>query len=324
MPGGKDKILGPQGTGTLDDSSKLTKSARDRFCAEVIGLLNTGNADGLGLSKINPLLVLPVPPIPGPPLPGLDGKTSPAFWFDPQPFANLAIPALLDPQGAYQTIILDKLYAPLVNVLNLNGDIPAAPVVDPTIFIDLSKFPRLTLGDIPGILAELSVLIPLSQIPPAIGPKLILKEDFGIGDLQIPDLLKIFASVPSIPNIGVSLPEIPIPEIPNPGFPPAFVLGDIALGLFSAPAIVIPQILGDITIDLDPLAILKKIIQIIIDIILKILQKIGILFGGIQLLAATLAVIIKNLAGMILCDAIGSLLGTGLMVKIVGNLVGLS
>jgi len=69
---------------------------------------------------------------------------------------------------------------------------------------------------------------------------------------------------------------------------------------------------------------IKKIIKIIIDLLLKVLEPIILLIAGIQLLAASLTVIIKNLAGMLLCDILGSLFGTGAMVKIVGKLVGLS
>ena len=285
MPGGKDKILGPQGTGTVDDKGVLTRSARNRFGLEVIALLNTGNVDGLGLSKINPLLPLPIPPIPGPLVPSISTGKTPLFWFDAQPFANLSIPAILNPDGAYQKLILDGLYAPLVGALNLDGNTPAAPVFDPTIFIDLKKFPNIELPDIPNILAELTVLISLSQIPPGIGAKLILFEDFGISDLQIPEILKLVLGTLSIPNIVPKIPEIPIPSVPNPGIP-NFIIDDLALGIFKIPALVIPQIIGEVSIDFDPLAIIKKIIKIIIDLLLKVLEPIILLIAGIQLLAA--------------------------------------
>ena len=68
---------------------------------------------------------------------------------------------------------------------------------------------------------------------------------------------------------------------------------------------------------------IKKIIQIIIDIILALLKALGI-FGLPKLLLATLMVIVKDLAVMLLCVVVGKLLGTGGIVKIVGTLGGLA
>jgi hypothetical protein len=323
MPVGQDKILGPKGANMMGDDGKLTKAARERFCTEVLALQVAGNANGLGISKFNPLLPIPIPPIPGPPLPSINGP-SPLFWFKPEPWALLSAPAVLNPDGAYQKLIVDGLYAPLVKMLNLDGKTSLGPVFDPTIFLDLSKFPDLKIPDLPGILAQLVVLGNLSQILPLPGipAKLILLTDFGIGDPKLVIDLVPLILAPPIPKPPI--PEIPLPpspSVPNPGLP-SFFLPDLVLGLFKLPLTIFPQLIGDISIDLDPLALIVKIIKIIVDFILSLLK--DLFLAPLTLLAATLSIIIKNLAGMILCDLVGSLLGTGAIVKIVGSLVGLA
>lgn len=326
MPVGQDKILGPVGANMVGDDGKLTKAARTRFVTEVLALQVAGNENGLGISKFNPLLPIPIPPIPGPPCPHPSG-ISPLLWFKPEPWAALSAPAVLNPDGAYQKLIVDGLYAPLVKMLNLDGKTSLGPIFDPTIFLDLSKpaFRDLKIPDLPGILAQLVVLGNLSQILPlpGIAAKAILLADFGIGDPKLVIDLVPLILAPPIPKPPIpEIPLPPIPDLPNPGLP-SFFLPELALSIFKIPLLVFPQIIGELVdINIDPLALIMKIIKIIIDIILSLLK--NLIIAPLTLLAASLAIIIKNLAGMILCDLLGSLFGTGALVKIVGSLVGLS
>lgn len=325
MPVGQDKILGPAGAGMMGDDNKLTKKAKERFVTEVLALQVAGNENGMGISKFNPLLPVPLLPIPGPPMPSINGP-SPLFWFKPEPWALLSAPAVLNPDGAYQKLIVTGLYEPLCKMLNLDGKTSLGPVFDPTIFLDLTKpkFQGLKIPDLPGILAQLVVLGNLSQILPlpGIAAKAILLGDFGIGDPKLViDLVPLILS-PPIPKPPIpEIPLPPIPSVPNPGLP-SFFLPDLALGLFKLPLTIFPQLIGDISLDIDPLALILKIIKIIVDFILSLLK--DLFLAPLTLLAATLTIIVKNLAGMILCDLIGSLLGTGALVKIVASLVGLT
>ncbi len=226
MPVGQDKILGPAGANMMGDDGKLTNAARERFVTEVLALQVAGNANGLGISKFNPLLPIPIPPIPGPPLPSINGP-SPLFWFKPEPWALLSAPAVLNPDGAYQKLIVDGFYQPLVKMLNLDGKTSLGPIFDPTIFLDLTKpkFRDLKIPDLPGILAQLVVLGNLSQILPLPGlaAKAILLGDFGIGDPKlVVDLVPLILA-PPIPKPPIpEIPLPPIPPVPNPGLPSFF------------------------------------------------------------------------------------------------------
>lgn len=308
------------------DDGKLTKKAKERFCIEVLTLQAGGNENGLGISKFNPLLPIPLAPIPGPLLPSVNGPV-PLFWFKPEPFALLSAPAVLNPDGAYQKLIVGGFYEPLCKMLNLDGKTSLGPIFDPTIFLDLTKpkFQGLKIPDLPGILAQLVVLGNLSQILPlpGVAAKLILLEDFGIGDPKLAVDLVPLILAPPIPKPPIpEIPLPPIPSVPNPGLP-SFFLPDLVLGIFKLPLVIFPQLIGELAdISLDPLALIVKIVKIIIDFILSLLK--DILLAPLTLLAATLTIIVKNLAGMILCDLIGSLFGTGALVKIVASLVGLT
>jgi hypothetical protein len=325
---GTDKILGPNGAGILDNGGKLTQSARDRFISEVILLQMNGNENGMGISKFNPLLPIPIPPVGGPNVPSLNilgPKTQPLFWFSPDPFALLSQPILNDKKGIYQKIWLDGVYEPLAAALNLSGKTMLGPVIDPTIVIDLSmdKFKGLSLDKLPQIMAEIFIQVALANVPTtAPAAKIKLYADFGIGDPKIPDLISLLTAppIPAVPSFSLPTP----PDIPNPsGMSVNFTFPNVFLELMKAPLIVLPQIVTKISINLDPLGLLKAIFQLLVAI-LELAYAALQISGAPSLLMATLVVIIKNLAGILLCDAIGSLLGTGLMVKIIANLVGLS
>jgi hypothetical protein len=324
---GTDKILGPKGANMIGDDGELTDAARNKFVVDVASMLTLGNEDGLTLQKTSPLWVIPTPPIPGPPLVIDILKPEPEFlfWFKPQPFALLSIPMLSDKEKDYQKLIIDTLYAPLVKMLNLNGKTSLGPIIDPSIVVDLSKFPNLMIPDLPKLMADIFIQVTAANIPStAVAAKLKLWDDFGIGDPKVLDLIDLLLKVPDLSPPGFSIPSIPIPPVPNLG-PPSFILPDLILGILTIPLDLIGQLMGLITApDIDPIALLKKILQLIIDIILSLLEKLGMLVGLPKLLSATIAVIIKNLAGMLLCDVVGSLLGTGVIVKVVAGLTGVT
>lgn len=327
---GTDKVLGPGGVGMLDGSEKLTKAARAKFVADVLGIMVGGNEDGMGLTHTLPPLPLPVFPVPGPQV-ILNPLTNPAgesfFWFKPEPLALALTPILLKEDGEYQKLIVDSLFQPLVKMLNIAGGTNLGPIIDPTIVVDLSKFPNLTIPDLPPLMAKIFVQVALSapSAPPPGIPvaKLKLLNDFGIGDAKVLDLIKL--AVPpappdlSPPSFPIPVPALPIPKagISIPNFP------DLALGIFKIPIALIGQLMSLITApSLDPMALILKIIKLIADIILALLKALGIV-GLPKLLLATIMVIVKDMAVMLLCDVIGKLLGTGLLVKIVGTLGGL-
>jgi hypothetical protein len=328
MPVGQDLILGPKGANVISNDGKLTPSARQKFILEVLALSAGGNASGLGLSRTSPLLPIPIPPIPGPSLPGPMGS-SPLFWFKPDPFALLSAPYITRSNSQYQKLIIDGLYEPLAKMLNVAGKTSLGPVFDPTIFLDTgaSKFRDLRLPDLPGILVQLVTLGGLAQILPSPGTaaKIILAADFGIADPKITaDLIPLILAspIPALPTIVIPTP--PIPSIPNPGIS-NFFLPEFFLGLFKLPLQIFPALIGElISISIDPLALIGKIVTMMIDLILKLLNRAEMLVAPLTLFAASICVLIKNLAGMILCDLIGILFGTGLMVKIVGSLAGLT
>lgn len=325
---GVAKILGPMGANMISDGGKLTKAAREKFTIDVLSLLAGGNEEGVGLQKTSPLFVLPCPPIPGPDLvlSLVNPEPEPLFWFKPEPLAFLSTPIIIDPEKAYQKLIVDTLYEPLVKMMNLDGK-PGTlgPIIDPTIAIDLSKFPNISIPDLPGIMAEIFVLTAAANIPStAIAAKLKLFDTFGIGDPIVLQLIPLLTKVPDLSPPSFSIPSIPLPPVPNLGIP-SFVLPDLILGLLTIPLKLIGQLMGLITSPgFDPLELIIKIIKLIIDLILALLQALGLLAGLPKLLSATISVIIKNMAGMLLCDVVGSLLGTGAIVKIVASLVGLT
>lgn len=324
---GTDKILGPAGAGMVDDSGELTDACRTKFVADIAALLAAGNENGMGLQLTNPLYVLPTPPIPGPSLilDPLNPKPESLFWFKAEPFALLSLPILTDKEKQFQKLVVNTLYAPLVKMMNLNGKTSLGPIIDPSIVLDMSKFPNLTIPQLPSIMAQIFVQVALANVPTtAPAAKIKLYKDFGIGDFQIPDLISLLTAPPNLAPPAFSIPDIPLPNVPNAGVP-SFVLPDLILQIFMIPMNLIGQLLTLITSPgIDPFALLKSILELVVNLILDTLKKLGLLVGLPKLLSATLAVIIKNITGMLLCDVVGSLLGTGLIVKVVSQLTGLT
>jgi hypothetical protein len=228
---GTDKILGPRGAGMIGADGELTDAARTKFVVDVASMLALGNEDGMTLQKTSPLWVIPTPPIPGPALIIDILKPEPEFlfWFKPQPFALLAVPTLSDKEKDFQKLIINNLYAPLVKMLNVDGKTSLGPVIDPSIAVDLSKFPNLTIPDMPKLMADLFIQVTAANVPAtAPAAKLKLKDDFGIGDDITLDLIDLLTKKPDLSPPGFSIPSIPIPKVPNPGTFTLFATSSIA------------------------------------------------------------------------------------------------
>jgi hypothetical protein len=337
MPAGTDKILGPNGANMVGDDGKLTKQGELSFVNQVIDLLKYGNEGGLGLVRTNPLVLFPIMPYPGPILPHPSGP-SPFFHFAPENFstidltlAQLVTNGEVKKDSEYKKLIIDKLYAPLVKSLNINGSTSLGPIFDPTIFIDKSKdkFKEIkAIPDLPGVLIELSILSTLSQIMPNPGTlaKVMLEKDFGIGDAKVAEIVTLLAAppVPKPPVIEIPIP-LPPPS-PNPG-PPSFFFDKLAEGIFKLPLEVAKMFLTKIveksSIAVDPIEIVTGLIKDIGQLLLKILEPAGMFIAPLKLISASLIVMIKNLIGMVMCDVIGTLFGNGVLVKLVAVIFGL-
>lgn len=309
-------ILGPSGVGLLGSNNKLTKSAREAFVSQVILLLAGGNLKGKG-PKVSSILNVPFPPIPGPKLFDPDkalldpsDPTGQLFWFNPSPLVLPMTPFLVDPEKDYQKIIVTNLYEPLVRMLNVPGNIVAPVLFDPTCFFDLN------FGiDIPSFLLELNATLPI----PALHASFADKFDLSIG--SIGDLA---ASLPTIPSPPPIPPSVPVPKIPDFDF---IIFPDLFLSILTLPLEILKP---DFVISLitspspDFGGIFLKIVEIVLGIILKALEKIGLLAILPKLLSSTIIVILQNMISMMVCDIIGSVLGTGQVVKAAGSFLGLS
>lgn len=308
-----DKCLGPIGVGVLGQDEKLTQAARDAFTAQVVLLLTSGNLDGKG-AKVSSLTGIPFPPPSGAKLidpdrllTHPDDPTADLFWFSPSPFAPLTYDALRDPESGYQKIIVSNLYEPLMKVMNLNGTAAAPPVLDYTGFLPPDIAVKLTLPDLPAIAA----LIPT---PPA------LKAEFDI-DPSI--TAKIVALLPKPPGVP-SLPSLPIPEFDF------VIFVDLCKALFTLPITLLPDLVAKLA--MDPLKLLtpsppelfKIVVELMFGLILDILKAVGLLAILPKLLVATFIVLVQNAVIALLCMAVSQVIGTGLVVKTIGQALGLA
>ena len=308
-----DKCLGPVGVGVLDGSEKLTQNARDSFTAQVILLLTSGNRDGLG-AKVSSLTGVPFPPPSGVKLLDPDRLlTNPndpfgdLFWFDPSPFAPLTYDALRDPEGGYQKIIITNLYEPLMKVMNLNGNAVAPPIVDFTGLLPPDIAVKLELPDLPKI----------AIAGPNIPALKALQLDLG----DLPEFVANLTALVSIPQFP-SLPSIPIPEFDFIIFAKLFEL------LLTLPIALLP----DLILKFDPLKLLTPsppelfavVLEIVFGLVLDILKQVGLLTILPKLLVATFIVMIQNAVIALLCMTVSQIIGTGLVVKTIGQALGLA
>lgn len=310
-----DKCLGPVGVGVLDKNEKLTQAARDAFTAQVVLLLTSGNLEGKG-AKISSLTGIPFPPPSGVKLVDPDRLlTHPddllgdLFWFDPSPFAPLTFDTLRDPEGGYQKIIVTNLYEPLMKVMNLNGNAVAPPILDFSGFLPPDIAIKLTLPDLPKI----GLAVPNVPALKALG--------IDLGD--IPSFVANLAAVVSVPSFP-SLPSIPIPDFDFVIFPKLFEL------LLTLPIVLLPKLIAKLS--LDPLALLtpsppdlfKIVIELAFSLVLDILKEVGLLAILPKLLVATFIVMLQNMAIGLLCMTVSQIIGTGLVVKTIGQALGLA
>lgn len=306
-------ILGPSGVGMLGNDGRLTRAARDAFTAQVVLLMAGGNLEGKG-PKISSILGVPFPPIPGPKLVDPDrlliDPTNPLgdlLWFYPSPLALITAPVLADPDKDYQKIIVDNLYEPLVQLLNIPGNIAAIVLYDPTCFFDIQV-------DIPEFLLALNVALPNANLHAAFAAK------YNIG---IDLVAKLAVDLPKIPQAPPIPPTLPIPSIPDFDF---IIFPELFLSILSLPLEILKpdfviSLISIPTPDVGELFI--KIAGIVLEILLKALEAIGLLTILPKLLAATIIVLLQNLVSMLVCDIIGVVLGTGQVVKAAGSLLAL-
>lgn len=333
MPGGTGLVLGPEGAGLMEGDN-LSDAGRRKLCFDCAAIMAAGNQNGTGLLATG-FLPIPVYPVPGPKVilnPILKPQGENLFWFDPDPLAAAGVlPQLLDPKSEFQKIFVDGIYVPLARMLNLAGA-PGTlgPIFDPTVFVDLSKpaFKDIDIPALPGILAKIVINVPLFAVPLTQPAALkILVDDFGINPGSIISIiLPLLTKPPSIPLPPI--PPIPIPPVPIIGVADPSYFLKFATGIFKCPVDLFLQLalpgglIGDISI--SPPDLLAKIIKLIVDVFLGLLSATGLLIGVPKLLLSFMMVLVKDLAVMLLCLIVGKMLGTGLIVKIVGKLGGLS
>lgn len=310
-------ILGPLGVGMVGNDGKLTKAARESFVSQVILLLEGGNSSGKG-PKISSILGIPFPPIPGPKIVDPDrlllrpnDPIGDLFWFDPSPIAAAMTPFLVDNEKDYQKIIVSNLYEPLVNMLNVPGNVVAPPLFDPTCFFEVNV-------DVKEFLTDLNI-----TIGPPTTPALQLNFAKKYG-LDVDAVAKFVLDFPKILGAPPIPPTIPVPPVPNFDF---IIFPDLFLSILSIPLEILKPdfVISLITVPIpDPGEISAKIVGIVFDLVLKALEKIGLLTILPKLLSATITIIVQNLVSMLVCDIIGTVLGTGQVVKTAGTFLGLS
>lgn len=288
----------------LLSGGKLTKTARNRYIQEVIALLVTGNANGHGGSPTTKIFnsLVPLPPVSGPTVQNVTTLSSePLFWFSSDPGAALVATLLEDPKNNpfWHTIFLDTLYEKTAVALDARGTTPLFPIFD-------VSFPFGIDLPIPFTLPELAAKLQLTL------PKLTLK----LADL----------------GIELKLPEIPLPPIPpnltfpNFNFPfPHLALPDLLIGLIKLPfdlllKLVLPPKI-DLALNIPGLP--AVVLNLALDIVLKLLIDLGLLLIVPKVFVASLLIYIKNVVAMVCTDIVGMLLGAGNFAKGAAILTGL-
>ena len=308
-----DPCLGPSGVGVLDGKGNLTQAARDAFTAQVILLLTSGNADGKG-AKISSLLGIPFPPPSGvkvlDPDRLLTHPTDPLgdlFWFDPSPFAALTFDTLRDPDGGYQKQIVSNLYQPLMKAMNLNGNAVAPPILDYSGFLPPNIAIKLKIPDLPKIAAAF--------------PNVPALKALGIDLGDIPTFVADLSAVVSLPSI----PSIPVPPIPDFDF---VIFPKLFLGLLELPFKLLPDLIvkfspPDLLVPSPP-ALFNLILELFFGLFLDLLKALGLLAILPKLMVATFIVIIQNAVAAMAPLVISQVIGTGIVVKTVGQALGLA
>ena len=314
-----DPILGPTVVGMLGADGHLTPAARDAFVTQVALLMVSGNPEGKG-AKISSLLGIAFPPVAGPKLFDPDkflvtpnDPQGDLFWFAPSPTALLTIPVLSDTEKAYQKQFVNQIYEPLVQMMNLNGNLSIFPLFDPTV-----AFPSIKIPDIKAFLDALTLAIPNPVIEL---PKLATKFSIDVGDLLgfIPPLIPKIGALP-LPPIP---PMLPVPLIPAFDF---IVFPRLVTGLLTIPIkIMTPSLALSLitTVPPDPPSLFLKILEIALDIVLKLLEDVGLLVILPKLMVSSITVLLQNMISMIVVDFIGTVLGAGGLCKLAASVLGL-
>jgi hypothetical protein len=315
-----DPCLGPTGVGVLDANGNLTQAARDAFTAQVILLLTSGNADGKG-AKISSLLNIPFPPPSGVKLLDPDRLlTHPSnplgdlFWFDPSPFAPLVFDTLRDPEGGYQKNIVTNLYQPIMKAMNLSGGAAVPPVLDYSGFLPPDIAVNVTIPKLPQILAALS-------LPDANAINLALKK---LIDLDPPDAISFVANLPKA--LGAPpLPSLPTPPLPDFDF---IVFPEVFLGLVQLPIKLLPSLISSFSppdlLSPSPPDLFGLVLKAYFGPFLEILKQAGLLAILPKLLVATMIVIIQNSVCAMVPMVVSQIIGTGIVVKFLGQALGLA
>lgn len=311
-PPGQEKCLGPSGAGMCDASGEPTQTCLDTFVNDVIEVCQLSSA---GTAVV-----------------GAVASGNPIFAFAAIPAASVTLmkPTLLDPEKPYQKLIVQGIYAPLIKMLNVPGAIPLFPIFDPTSIMDLPTIGPITLDGIPQLLIKLCIQFALAAVPLTL-PKaqLSFHTDFGI-DTKLGGLAGLLALIiPPVPP-SLPIPPIPIPPIPQVPFPnagisapslPSIGYPALALGIFKMPIVLLPQLITLITSPvIDPVSLIEKIIKLILDLMIALLKELGLILGTPVLLLATIAVIARNLAVMLLIVVVSNVLGTGALCEIIASL----
>jgi hypothetical protein len=306
MPAGTDPILGPTVVGLLNADGSISDEHRKAFTNEVIGLLKAGNADGKGLT-ISKLLGVPIPPVAGPSFPS-PVDLSPLFWFTPDPYADLSTPFIQDPEGDFQKIFIDKIYAPMLSAININGFYTPA-FFDPTIFVpdfDLPDFP-----DLPALFLKFPTLL----LPPSGQLFVKLPKPFPPPPPELPSLPALPPPLPVPPTLA----SLGLPEIPN------FALPGIFAGIIKTLFGVIPT-LPTIFLPIEiptPAALFEKLFKPLFDPMLDFMVSQDLVIITPKLFVAALIVMLKNFAAALAVDAVGLILGAGGICKIAAKALGL-
>ncbi len=329
---GTDMILESGGAGILQDGGgNLTADHRNRFVADVISLIKSGNANGLGLARSSsPKLSIPIMPSSGPRISApkiSDSKDMDAlFHFSPDATADLSIKYIRQEDGPYHKLIIDQVYLPLIKMFNQAGT-PSFPIFDPTIFMNLDdpRTKRLGLLDMPVVHKELTILGNLSplKIMPGVAADSILLAQYGITGGDKNDLIAHLLAMkpPMMPS--VSTPSSPSVESPNSATPDLF-LPDFAAKLFKIAQNSIPTAFSMFLVHpTSETANFSTILNSVYGSILSVLDPI-LEFAVPKVLMATLIVIIRNTIMALICFMIGKILGTGRLVKIFADIGGLS
>lgn len=304
--GAKSKIL--THAGLLDKSGNLTKTAKDTFIKDVSMLLINGNLDGKGMKNAITML-LPIPPSDPTPkiIDPLTLQEQQLLRFGPDPFAFIQVPILENPKLSpmFHKFFLDGLYEKTAQALDLQGNIIAPAIFDPTIpfpDVNIKKYlPKLKFPITPDILIDIGIEL---DVPP-----------------KLPTI-EVGLPIPSFPSLP---PKLPFPDLPNiPVYD--LILYKLIIGIFAR----IPPLMFNIDffkkiafqVPQLPIGPFKLILNLLLQILLEVYGLLGFPILP-RTLIAVLLVYLKNLAAMLLCLIVGSILGTGQLVKVTAALTGL-